>query len=135
MMLTQKKPMAKVTKDKPSPVKKILAVDDDGEMGLVLDMILNGKGIQLDYVNSLLSADEYLKKQLPSLVILDNKLPDGYGLDFIVYIKKHYPDLKVIMISGFGLAKDAALANGADAFFEKPFSLDEFEKVINSLLS
>jgi two-component system, OmpR family, response regulator len=126
--------MTKATKLKPEVTKKILAVDDDGQMGLVLDMILNDSKVQLDYVNSLLSADEYLKKQEPSVVILDNKLPDGYGIDFIVYIRKKYPSIKIIMISGFGLARDAALANGADVFFEKPFSLDEFNEAINRLL-
>ena len=128
--------MAKTTKQKQKPKKKekILVVDDDGSMGLVLDMILQDSRFELDYVNNLLLADEYLKKQEPLAVILDNKLPDGYGLDFIVYLKEKYPSLKIIMISGFGLARDAALENGADLFFEKPFSLDEFNEGINSLL-
>ena len=38
------------------------------------------------------------------------------------------------MISGLGSARDVALANGADVFFEKPFSLDEFNEAINRLL-
>ena len=128
--------MAKTTRKKQESKKKekILVVDDDGQMGLVLDMILHDSRFELDYVNNLLSADEYLKKQQPLAVILDNKLPDGYGLDFIVYIKEKYSSLKIIMISGFGLARDAALENGADLFFEKPFSLDEFNEGINSLL-
>jgi DNA-binding response OmpR family regulator len=128
--------MAKTIQQKQTPKKKekILVVDDDGQMGLVLEMILQDSRFEPDYVNNLLSADEYLKKQQPLAIILDNKLPDGYGLDFIVYIKKKYPSLKIIMISGFGLARDAALANGADLFFEKPFSLDEFKGGINSLL-
>jgi DNA-binding response OmpR family regulator len=128
--------MAKTTRQKQEPEKKekILVVDDDGQMGLVLDMILQDSQFEVDYVNNLLLADEYLKKQQPLAVILDNKLPDGYGLDFIVYIKEKYPSLKIIMISGFGLARDPALANGADLFFEKPFSLAEFNEGINSLL-
>ena len=128
--------MAKTTKQKQKPEKKekILVVDDDGEMGLLLEMILQDSRFELDYVNNLSLADEYLKKQQPLAVILDNKLPDGYGLDFIVYLKEKYPSIKIIMISGFGLARDAALENGADLFFEKPFSLDEFNEGINSLL-
>ena len=128
--------MAKATgqKQKLKEKEKILVVDDDGQMGLVLDMILHESRFELDYVSDLLSADEYLKKQQPLAVILDNKLPDGYGLDFIVYIKKMYPALKIIMISGFGLAREAALENGADLFFEKPFNLDEFNEGIDKLL-
>jgi DNA-binding response OmpR family regulator len=38
------------------------------------------------------------------------------------------------MISGFASARDVALENGADMFFEKPFSLEEFDEAINRLL-
>ena len=127
--------MPKTTKLKPKTGKKILVVEDEGEMGLVLGMILNEGKIQMDYVNNLLSADEYLQKEEPSLIILDNKLPDGFGVDFISYIKKKYPSIKIIMISGLAAARDVALENGADMFFEKPFSLDEFSEAIDRLLN
>lgn len=125
--------MPNTAKQKKQSVKKILVVEDDGEMGLVLDMVLSEKNFQLEYVNDLLSADEYLKQQQPSLILLDNKLPDGFGVDFISYVKKKYPSIKIIMISGLASARDVALANGADMFFEKPFSLDEFYKAIDRL--
>ncbi len=127
--------MPNTTRLKRKVTKKILVVEDEGPMGLVLDMILKEKKFELDYVNNLLSADEYLQKQEPSAIILDNKLPDGFGVDFISYIKKKYPSIKIIMISGFGTARDIALENGADMFFEKPFSLEEFYEAIDRLLS
>jgi len=114
--------------------KKVLVVEDDGEMGLVLDMILSGKNIHLDYVDCLLSAEEYLKEQEPAVILLDNQLPDGLGVDFISYLKKKYPAIKIIMISGLGSARDVALENGAEMFFEKPFALEEFDKALSSLL-
>jgi len=126
--------MSKTIRPKSKEIKKILAVDDEGQIGLVLDMILNGSELQLDYVGDLLSADEYLQKEQPAVIILDNKLPDGFGVDFISYIKKKYPSIKIIMISGFSTVRDVALANGADVFFEKPFPLDEFNDAINRLL-
>ena len=126
--------MSKTTKPKSEVAKKILVVEDHGEMGLVLDMILNERKLQLDYVTNLLSAEEYLQKQEPSVIILDNKLPDGFGVDFISYIKKKYPLIKIVMISGFASVRDVALENGADMFFEKPFSLDEFYEAIDRLL-
>jgi DNA-binding response OmpR family regulator len=102
-------------------------------MRLVVDMILDDGNYELEFANSLLAADEYLQKQKPSIIILDNKLPDGFGVDFIGYLKKKYPSIKIIMISGFGSVRDVALENGADMFFEKPFSLDEFYEAINKL--
>lgn len=126
--------MSNTTTMKRTVAKKVLVVEDDGELGLVLDMILSERKFELDYVNNLLSADEYLQKQQPRVIILDNKLPDGFGVDFITYIKKKYPAIKIIMISGFGSARDVALENGADLFFEKPFSLEEFNEALYSLL-
>ena len=126
--------MTKADKQKLSTNNKILVVDDDGQMGLVLDLVLHETRFELDYVKDLLSADQYFKKQEPLAVILDNKLPDGYGIDFIVYLKQRYPLLKIIMISGFGLAREVALENGADLFFEKPFNLDDFNEGISKLL-
>ena len=115
--------------------KKILVVEDEGYMGLALDMILTDKKLQLDYVHNLLDADEYLQKQEPSVIILDNKLPDGFGVDFISYIKQKYPSIKIIMISGFASVRDVAMENGADMFFEKPFSLEEFDEAIDRFLN
>src|SRR6478736_8605604 len=126
--------MTPTSKPKTKLAKKLLVVEDEGQIGLVLNMILSERNFDLDYVSSLLSAQEYLEKNKPSLVILDNKLPDGFGVDFISYIKKKYSDIKIIMISGFASAKDVALANGADMFFEKPFSKDELNKSLNKLV-
>lgn len=108
-------------------------MEDQGEMGLILDMVLKERNFRLDYVNTLLAADEYLQTHKPSVIILDNKLPDGFGVDFILYLKKKYPSIKIIMISGFSSARDVALENGADMFFEKPFALDKFYEALDRI--
>ena len=126
--------MSNTTAHKTKTAKKVLIVEDEGEIGLLLNIALNEKNLELDYVKDLLSADEYLKKEQPSVIILDNKLPDGFGVDFISYVKKKNSNIKVIMISGFASAKDVALANGADVFFEKPFSKKELYKTIDKFV-
>lgn len=115
--------------------RKVLIVEDEGDMCLLLNILLNGKELELDHVKTILGAEEYLKQSQPDVVILDNKLPDGYGIDFISYIKQNYPDLKIIMISGFDAsAQDVALENGANVFLEKPFTRDQLYKAIMSQL-
>ena len=122
------------TMTKTRQAKKMLVVEDQGETCLLLDLILSDRKFQLDYVNNLLDADEYLSKNKPSVIILDNKLPDGFGVDFISYVKKKYPKIKIIMISGFSTARDVAMENGADAFLEKPFSMDNVNEAIDRVL-
>lgn len=126
--------MLNTTASKNKTAKKVLVVEDEGEIALLLNIILNKKNLELDYVKNLISADEYLQKEEPSVIILDNKLPDGFGVDFISYIKKKYTNIKIIMISGFASAKDVALENGADVFFEKPFSKKELYKSIDKFV-
>jgi DNA-binding response OmpR family regulator len=123
------------TKSKAKIVDKILVVEDEGQIGLLLNLILADRQCEFEYVNSLLGAEEYLANNKPAVIILDNKLPDGYGVDFISYIKKKYPSVKIIMISGFVTARDVALANGADVFLEKPFSMDKVNEAIDSVLN
>jgi DNA-binding response OmpR family regulator len=116
--------------------QKILIIEDEGEMCLVLNILLSDENIELDHVKNLSAAEEYLSNELPSLIILDNKLPDGYGVDYIAYVKKKYPSVKIIMITGFDAsAKDVAMENGADLFLEKPFTKHEFLGAIKSLLN
>ena len=126
--------MSNLTAPAKKTAKKVLVIEDEGEIGLLLNIILNENDFELDYVKDLSSADEYLQKEQPSVIILDNKLPDGFGVDFISYIKKKYAAIKIIMISGFASARDVALANGADMFFEKPFSKDELNNSLNKLV-
>ena len=117
-------------------VKKVLIVEDEGDMCLLLNILLNGKEMELDHVKNLAAAEEYLQQEQPAVVLLDNKLPDGFGIDFISFIKKNYPDIKIIMISGFdGAAKDVALENGADIYLEKPFTRDQLMQSIKGLLN
>lgn len=127
--------MRTATMSKTKRAKKLLVVEDQGEMCLILDLILSERNFESDYVNNLLDADEYLEKHKPSVIILDNKLPDGFGVDFITYVKKKYPGIKIIMISGFGTARDVALANGADVFLEKPFSMDNVNQAVDQVMA
>lgn len=126
--------MSKTTSESKQP-KRVLIVEDEGDMCLLLNIILTGKNLELDHVKNLKAAAEYLEKEQPSIVILDNKLPDGFGIDYIPTLKKNYPNLKLIMISGFdGAAKDVALENGADAYLEKPFKKEQlFNAIMDQL--
>ena len=119
-----------------TPKKKVLIVEDEGDICLILNIILNSNEVELDHVKDLAAATAYLQKEQPSLVLLDNKLPDGFGVDFIPGLKKNHPAVKVAMISGFdGSVKDVALHNGADTYIQKPFSREQLSNSVKALLS
>jgi DNA-binding response OmpR family regulator len=115
--------------------RKILIIEDEGEMCLVLNILLSDENFELEHVQTLAAAGDYLQTHQPSLIILDNKLPDGYGVDFIGFLKKHYPSIKIIMITGYDpSAEDVALENGADIFLEKPFTKQKLFEAIKTLM-
>jgi len=123
----------KLQKNQP---KKIFIVEDEVDMCLLLNIMLQEKSIELDHAKTIAAAQEYLKKEQPAVVILDNKLPDGLGVDFVSYIKLNYPAVKIVMISGYTPeAKELALENGADLLLEKPFTREELYSSIQKLLN
>ncbi len=118
-----------------STSKKVLIVEDEGDMCLLINILLSGRGIELDHVPTLAAAEVYLQQTQPTVVILDNRLPDGLGLDFIPLIKKTYPAIKIIMISGFDkAAEDVALENGADSYLSKPFTKEQLFAAVEALV-
>jgi two-component system, OmpR family, response regulator len=117
-------------------VTKILVVEDEGDICLLLELLLVGRKTEVDHVHTLTDAKEFIEKEQPALVLLDNRLPDGLGIDFIAYLKRLYPKIKIIMITGVdGIAKDAVLATGADQFISKPFTKAQLEQSVSAVLN
>ena len=124
------------TKEHKTVIRKILIIEDEGDMCLLLNLLLDGQCIEVNHVQSLSAAREWLQTEQPSLILLDNRLPDGFGIDFLSFLKINYPLIKIIMISGFDIeAEDAALEIGADTFLAKPFTKAQLDESISKLLN
>jgi two-component system, OmpR family, response regulator len=120
-------------KNKPT---KVLVVEDEGDIALLLELLLDSSKMTVDHARNLCDAREYLEKEQVELILLDNRLPDGLGIDFISFVKVQYPQIKIIMISGFDpAAEDAALATGADKFLSKPFTKVQLHESISNVLN
>ena len=118
-----------------SKTVNILIVEDEGDISLILNLMLKKNDVEIEHVNTLAKADKFLKEQTPQIVILDNQLPDGLGIDFIKKIKANYASIKIIMITGnaAGADKETALENGADIFLAKPFTKEQIQSALASL--
>ena len=115
---------------------KALIVDDEVDICFLLSGILRQKQLKPSFVNNLAGARESLKKDIPSILFLDNHLPDGLGLDFIQYVKNNYPDVKIVMITAHDglIERKKAQAEGADLFISKPFTREVIDYAIKKLL-
>ena len=103
---------------------KVLIVDDELDICYLLSGMLKQRNFHTGFVNTLTDAKIALKTDKPSLIFLDNHLPDGFGLDFIPFIKQNYPDIKVIMITAHDGAQERKKAydGGVDLFVAKPLN-------------
>lgn len=121
--------------DTMNPSIKILIVDDEADICYFLSSSLAKKGYTTTFTHSLEDARDQLKAAQPAILLLDNHLPDGRGVDFVNYVKPLYPDLKIIMITAHDTPQDRARAygNGVNFFLSKPFTLAEISKAVELL--
>lgn len=113
-----------------------LIIDDETDIWVLLSRILRKHNFSTYFVNNLEAATRRLGKQAPSIIFLDNHLPDGFGMDFIQFVKANYPQTKVVMITGHSSQDDRnrAFSEGADMFLSKPFTTEAVQETIARLL-
>jgi len=116
---------------------KALIVEDDLDICYLLSAILKQKKILSSFVNTISSAESFLQSEQPDILILDNHLPDGLGVEFISYIKENYPSTRIIMITAHStdIDKNNALNKGADYFIGKPFSRAAINSTLENLIN
>ena len=105
-------------------IHKVLIVDDELDICYLLSGILKQRNFHTGFVNTLSDAKTALRTDKPYLIFLDNHLPDGFGLEFIPFIKQNYPDVKIIMITAHDGAQERKQAydGGVDLFVAKPLN-------------
>ncbi len=115
---------------------KILIVDDEVDICYFLSRNLAKREFNVSYVHTLGDAETQLQQEKPAIVLLDNHLPDGFGINYVTKIKSKYPDVKIIMITAHDSPQDRskAYSNGIDFFLSKPFTITEVNKIIDVLM-
>jgi two-component system, OmpR family, response regulator len=118
-----------------SVYSNVLIVDDEPDICYLFDRILHKRNLKTGYAYNLAEAARAMYSDRPSLVFLDNNLPDGQGIDFIPYLKLHYPDTRVIMVTANDSVSDKkrAFQQGADGFLSKPLSLDLINRTLDKI--
>ena len=116
--------------------ERVLIVDDEKGIRSTLAAILGDEGYRPIAVGSGREALTRIGEEVPDLVILDIWLPEVDGIDTLAEIKRQWPELPVIMISGHGTIETAVKTTklGAYDFIEKPLSLEKTLLVVDRAL-
>ena len=111
---------------------KILVVDDERIICAGCEKILGEAGYQVKTTLSARKALEMLKEEPFDIVITDIKMPELSGIELLEIIRKEYPEITVIVITGYSTVETAveAMKLGAFDYLPKPFTSDQVTLVI-----
>ncbi len=112
----------------------ILIVDDERDIRELIADILEDEGFGTRLAGNSDDAMSSIRDHQPDLLILDIWLKDSNmdGIDILKTVKRDYPEVPVVIISGHGNIEIAvaAIKQGAYDFIEKPFNIDQLMVVI-----
>ena len=113
-------------------MNKILIVDDELNMRLVLQAMLKKEGYAVTTASNGMEALKILKADQMDIVVTDLKMPKLDGMGLLGEIIRDYPSIPVIIITAHGTIATAvdALKKGAFDYITKPFEQDELKQVI-----
>jgi two-component system OmpR family response regulator len=122
-----------VEEDKTFRTEKAMIIEDEKDLCYLLSLVLKQNDLQSDCVYSITEAKQSIRRLMPSIIFLDNHLPDGYGSDFITTVKDINPSAKIVIITAFDSQEDIdiALSRGADYFISKPFNSQKIKATIS----
>ncbi len=105
---------------------RVLIIDDDQDMCVLLEKGLRGWGFRVQWLTSADEALDLLLAEDFSAVVTDLNMPGLNGVDFCQRVAKNRPDLPVLVITAFGSMETAiaSIRAGAYDFITKPFDLE-----------
>ena len=117
-------------------MKKILIIDDEVNVALLLSKFLSKNGFEVTTASNGSIGLEYLKNGDFNLVLCDFRLEDTDGREMLRSIKTQYPKTGVIIITGYSDIKMAVelIKMGAYDYITKPLYPDEILNTINKAI-
>lgn len=114
---------------------RILLLEDDPGLGRGVSEYLTMAGHAVAWAQSLADAEDRLPEFHPDLMLLDLRLPDGSGLDFLKTLRDQGDRRPAIILTARDQVRDrvAGLNAGADDYLVKPFDLTELAARIRSV--
>ena len=111
----------------------VLVVDDEVILCQSVDKILKRKGHKIDAVTTVADALRTLDSgKTYDLIIADLMMPQAGGLELLAAVQTSWPELPVLIITGFSSIASAVESTklGAAGYLPKPFTPDELEKAV-----
>ncbi|MFL6411190.1 MAG: response regulator [Nitrososphaeraceae archaeon] len=117
-----------------------MIVDDEPDITLMLKIVLEDNGFEVDAFEDAIAALKYYKASLYDLLILDIKMPEMDGFELYDEIKKIDDKMKVCFLTASEmyynkLRKDKYSSLDKDLFIQKPIENEELVNIVNKILN
>jgi CheY-like chemotaxis protein len=112
---------------------KLLIVDDESSILESLSRVLVGIGYQVRTAEDGISALIALSQETPEVLISDLNMPGMPGTELLAVVRRWYPNLKTIAMSGAFSGDEMPSGVAADAFYQKGSSVVSMLKIIENL--
>jgi DNA-binding NtrC family response regulator len=115
---------------------RILFVDDDKDILMMVEQYLQMQGYDITAVNSGLKALDLIRDQDIHIIFTDYKMPEFNGLELLAAVKQYKPEIEVIIVTGYGSMESAvqAMKFGCYDYLQKPFKLDHLKLIIDRII-
>ncbi len=111
----------------PADRLRVLVVDDEADVRLGLRMLIESLAAEVREAAGGEEALEVLASWTPQLMVTDITMGEVSGMDLLSHVRDHHPEIKVLMMTGYGTIELAveAMRRGAAHFITKPFDNQE----------
>lgn len=115
---------------------KVLVVDDESIVLGSCQRVLEEDGFEVLLVTSADETIKAIRDKEPSLLLIDVKMPKRDGIDLMQEVKKKWPYIPIIVMSGYDTAEtiEEAAKMGAATFVAKPFTPDELLGAVRQVI-
>jgi DNA-binding NtrC family response regulator len=115
---------------------RILFVDDDNDILMMVEQYLQMQGYDVTTVNSGLKALDLIREEEVQIIFSDYKMPEFNGLELLAAVKQFNPMIEVIIVTGYGSMESAvqAMKFGCYDYLQKPFKLEHLKLIIDRII-
>jgi DNA-binding response OmpR family regulator len=116
---------------------RILVVEADSEVAALLRDTLTGLGHDSQCIGNGFQALRLLETYPADVVLLDYQLPGMSAGEVLEVLRRHYPEIPVVIVAGDGdeAGPWKALDLGAFDYLRKPFNLDDLERILQAAVA
>jgi DNA-binding NtrC family response regulator len=117
-------------------MKSVMVIDDELGYRQMLELDLNRQGYRVVTAGGGAEALSLLEKDRVDIVVTDMKMPKMSGLDTMTAIRKKFPDLPIVLMTGYAVEDmlTKAMQFKRTASLRKPFNMTDLNKAVKELL-